>query len=207
MQKYVYKEEIALSHGFNGKSLERTLEIAENCEKVDSQLTAMGSMGKQQDAEIINYVKWGKNGRREKKLKASHDKNCFRCGRPGHFAKDTSCPARGKVCRNCGLNDHFEAQCKTKPKQRQQQQQQRQNNTANMVNDGEGPVYAFIVGSSDPERIEVMVGGCKLNMIIDSGASVNIVDEQTWEWLKRNNLTANHLVQIGNSIRMPLKHH
>ena len=36
--------------------------------------------------------------------------------KPEHFAKDSiRCPARGKVCRKCGLKDHFESQCKTRP--------------------------------------------------------------------------------------------
>ena len=47
-------------------------------------------------------------------------------------------------------------------------------------------VYAFAVGDKKNEKIEVTIGRCKLNMIIDSGASTNIVDNQTWEWLKRN---------------------
>ena len=32
----------------------------------------------------------------------------------------------------------------------------------------EEPVYAFTVGGTNEEKIEVTVGGCKLNMIIDS---------------------------------------
>ena len=36
------------------------------------------------------------------------------------------------------------------------------------------------------EKIEVTVGGCKLNVIVDSGASTIIIDKQTWEWLKKN---------------------
>ena len=57
-----------------------------------------------------------------------------------------------------------------------------------MVNsdEGEDSVYAFTVDDKKQEKIEVTVGGCKLNMIIDSGASANVVDKQTWEWLKKN---------------------
>ena len=50
----------------------------------------------------------------------------------------------------------------------------------------EEPVNAFTVGGGNEEKIEVIVGGCKLNMIIDSGASTNIIDKETWEWLKKN---------------------
>ncbi len=46
-----------------------------------------------------------------------------------------------------------------------------------------------------PERVEGAVEGCKLNMIIDSGASVNIVDKQTWEWLKRNRIVCTSLTE------------
>ena len=50
----------------------------------------------------------------------------------------------------------------------------------------EEPVYAFTVGEKNEEKIGVNVGGCKLNMIIDSGVNTNIIDKQTWEWLKKN---------------------
>ena len=52
--------------------------------------------------------------------------------------------------------------------------------TANMVgcqDKEEEPVYAFTVGGRNGKKIEVTIGGCKLNMIIDSGASTNIIDK------------------------------
>ena len=48
------------------------------------------------------------------------------------------------------------------------------------------PVCAFAVDNKKQEKIEVTVGGCKLNVIVDSGAGTNIIDKQTWEWLKKN---------------------
>ena len=45
-------------------------------------------------------------------------------------------------------------------------------------NEEEEPVYAFTVGGSNEEKIEVTVGGCKLNMIIDSGAITNIIEKE-----------------------------
>ena len=47
-------------------------------------------------------------------------------------------------------------------------------------------MYAFTVGGRSEEKIEVTVGGCKLNIIIDSGARTDIIDKETWEWLKKN---------------------
>ena len=73
-----------------GLSLARALEIADNCEKVNSQIAAMSST-KQDGIEVVNYTKQKKGNRRDKKLQVSHDKTCYRCGKPGHFAKDSSC--------------------------------------------------------------------------------------------------------------------
>ena len=48
-------------------------------------------------------------------------------------------------------------------------------------------VYAFAMDNKKQEKIEVTVGGCRLNdVIVDSGASTNIIDKETWEWLKKN---------------------
>ena len=46
-------------------------------------------------------------------------------------------------------------------------------------NEEEEPVYAFTVGGRNEEKIQVTVRGCKLNMIIDSGASTNIIEKQS----------------------------
>ena len=52
--------------------------------------------------------------------------------------------------------------------------------------DEDEPEYAFTIGDKKREKIEVIIGGCKLSMVIDFGASTNIIDKQTWEWLRRN---------------------
>ncbi|XP_062537774.1 uncharacterized protein LOC134206094 [Armigeres subalbatus] len=44
--------------------------------------------------------------------KAVRDKSCFNCGRIGHIATASICPARGKQCRHCKLFGHFEKLCR-----------------------------------------------------------------------------------------------
>ena len=41
-------------------------------------------------------------------------KLCFRCGHDGHFARDSSCPARAARCKKCHKMGHFAVVCKSK---------------------------------------------------------------------------------------------
>ena len=62
-------------------------------------------------------VRGPKNARNSRAL--NHDKKpvvCFCCGRSGHRAKDSSCPAVGKICSNCRKQGHFAGVCKSAPK-------------------------------------------------------------------------------------------
>ena len=46
----------------------------------------------------------------------SGDMKCYRCGKEGHFAKDSVCPARGRVCKKCNKRGHFAVCCKSQVK-------------------------------------------------------------------------------------------
>ena len=56
-------------------------------------------------------------------------------------------------------------------------------------NDDEEDEYAFTVKSSSQlGKVEVIVGGCVVKMVIDSGASTNIVDKGVWNDLKQQKI-------------------
>ena len=181
-----------------GLTLARALEIAENCEKVDAQLAAMTIEEKGENSASVNRIEGTKRGHGKRNqsrgTKTGREKTCHRRGSTGHFGRDSNCPARCQFCHRCGLEGHFQEQCRTKQKDEEKQKQTKGHRNpkgggTNMVgchDKEEEPVYAFTVGGTNEEKIEVTVGGCKLNMIIDSGASTNIIDKETWEWLKKN---------------------
>ena len=132
--------------------------------------------------------------------------NCTRCGRKDHSAKDPQCPARDKTCRKCSKTGHFAAQCKSKVASAQTRDnakfaqsvntghtRRRTFNTHHNVNtvDDSGEEYAFTIGQSavGDNVIDVIVGGVELKgVLIDSGASVNVVDQDTWEMLKKHKI-------------------
>lgn len=122
---------------------------------------------------------------------------CFNCGKEGHFAQSTNCPARGRKCSKCGKYGHYASCCKggrnSKPgKQGNTQQrggrQQRhgKGRQANHVEghcneSGEDDSFAFTIeeqtcamsNSSEPV-ISVKIGGISRDVLIDSGSACNL---------------------------------
>ncbi|XP_033641983.1 uncharacterized protein K02A2.6-like [Asterias rubens] len=137
---------------------------------------------------------------------------CFRCGHRGHYARDQECPARNAVCNKCGNRGHYGVACKTQTsKNRKDNYEQKdakwRNNKGQKWNGtggnkprgkvhtvqedtetGSDTEFAFhvgMVGSNKEEKIKVSLGqGIPVDVIIDSGASVNIIDKSLWEELK-----------------------
>ena len=130
---------------------------------------------------------------------------CFCCGYIGRKANDRRCPARGKQCRNCYGSRHFEAMCKTKEKQTsgrgaggpRKTDVGKKGGASHHVRQletdgtqGDDCEYAFGIlddsNISSDGKIPVKVGGLPVTMIIDSGASCNVIGRNVWEYLKAN---------------------
>lgn len=91
------------------------------------------------------------------------------------MGKDPKCQARGQTCHKCNGKDHFSKMCRTKGQKKHQL-----NMVENVQND-----YAFIIKENDmPEILTFCVGGIELKMLVDSGATSNIMGENVWEKLK-----------------------
>ena len=113
-------------------TLDGLLQIARSIEASDLHATKMeaASDASRQVNKVCsgsqrsNEKNWGSSrSRRPKNVRNSRAPNddkkpvvCFCCGRPGHRAKDSSCPAAGKTCSNCGKQGHFAGVCKGAPK-------------------------------------------------------------------------------------------
>ena len=177
VHKSVHEKKRKLLEEGRGITLAKALEIAENCEKVDSQLAAMSLGGKREDSATANRIYTGlfsKNDETTHDTRKNRANTYYRCGNAGHLGRDPGCPTRGQSCHTCGLEGHFLTQCRTKRKadgkrgtRTHRNPSKGTANTVNLAEEGEEePEYAFAVGTERQERIEVTVGGCKLNMMI-----------------------------------------
>ncbi|XP_013881856.1 uncharacterized protein LOC106530712, partial [Austrofundulus limnaeus] len=159
-----------------GLTLARALELASQCERVEEQMAAMSITEEKKSENTVNRIVTTKKGKYMKpKEKAKEDnktdRQCYRCGFTDHMGKDPKCPARGQTCHKCNGKDHFSKMCRTKRQKKQK---------VNTLDE-----YAFIVNDDKvPDKLSFSVGGVELKMLIDSGATSNIMGENVWEKLK-----------------------
>ncbi|CAC5383107.1 unnamed protein product [Mytilus coruscus] len=162
----------------NVRSIAKAMEDSERQAKSiegQGQVNMIQSKGKQYGKNSFNSGNKSFNSGNKSTCTAT----CYSCGREGHIRTDPSCPARGKKCRKCKIVGHFDKVCKTKDKSKhgkiRQVVEQAQNNT-----DDEEYVFSMIGVNqinSVCENIVVNIGNVDLKMIIDSGASCNIIEE------------------------------
>jgi len=88
---------------------------------------------------------------------------------------------------------HFSAQCRTKAMSKNvPQRSDKQTRRVHVVDvDDESDEFAFMIGSADESSgtVDICVGGVPLRgLLIDSGATCNLIDRMTWEELKQKQI-------------------
>jgi hypothetical protein len=176
-----------ISHNLRLKLLQKGGDL--NLTQLRDMARAMENAEKQagdiEGRKEVNRV-WKKAGRQQDKT-GIHKVKCYRCGREGHKSMDKNCKAWGQTCRKCKGKDHFERVCKSKPSGNDFRKEEKPKRVR-QVEDGDR--YAFTVRNSNDTsaNITIDVGGIPVQMIIDSGATCNIIDQNLWEHLKLENI-------------------
>ncbi|XP_028418157.1 uncharacterized protein LOC114543323 [Dendronephthya gigantea] len=112
----------------------------------------------------------------------------------------TTVPAFGKSCRSCGKQNHFARVCRSRPQNRNTQRQGQQRPRREQLNqisedivsdDEEGYIYATNTDGEHANvisrpQLPVVINGVEIVMI-DSGASVNILDKAAYEQIVTQN--------------------
>ena len=101
-------------------------------------------------------------------------RKCGHCG--GYAPHKNPCPARGKSCKACGKIGHFAHVCCSKPR------------TVAPVETGQSSdeEYEYVYTTDHQENkkppiCQLQINGKTVEMMIDSGASVNLLDETTFQ--------------------------
>lgn len=110
---------------------------------------------------------------------------CSRCGRSGHTGQ-RCLVTKGKKCHRCKQEGHFQICCKTKlKKDKSKQGKSKVHWVESASGDESDDEQIFIIGNK-LATIHVQIAGKSINMLIDSGASCNVIDSNTWKILKSN---------------------
>lgn len=137
---------------------------------------------------------------------------CGRCGLKGHKAADDKCPARGQTCRECGRKDHFARRCfRIQPnafngKRKSEDvdsapsnnRVKRENVNVHLVDadtksisDEYEDIFCIDSGGED-NKMWCSIGGCDVEVVIDSGSRYNVVDKLSWMELKAKEIETKH---------------
>ncbi|PFX23302.1 Uncharacterized protein K02A2.6 [Stylophora pistillata] len=109
-----------------------------------------------------------------------------RCHKIGHFAK---------VCQTKTVTRNKRFSPRDVPDKRRSNVNSIDDDNLKVENDDDE--YPFTVGSGTTGgRINVLVGGISARMLIDSGASTNVIDKGTWEELNPRRLNANPIARV-----------
>ena len=106
---------------------------------------------------------------------------CWQCDKVGHFAKDCHRSRDHK----CGHMGHFEVCCHSKQNKGRDSSRGSQS-TENRVNSDD--FYVFNAGTTDGQNImELMIEDKLVNIVIDSGASCNLMSEEMFDLITGSN--------------------
>ena len=120
---------------------------------------------------------------------AKSTQKCRNCGKASH--QGTVCPAKGKECNKCGKLNHFARSCLSKatktgenPKKRSNKHNKGNKNIrplAHSDSESEGE-YLYPVKTTEKRRpyTRVKVLGHSFSAMVDTGASINVIDKETF---------------------------
>ncbi|CAB3998121.1 uncharacterized protein K02A2.6-like, partial [Paramuricea clavata] len=126
---------------------------------------------------------------------------CRNCGGPWPH-NNNICPAKGKSCLNCGKSNHFAKVCRSARKARVGQQENRRPSKKyhkNKVHKIYGKPSSSKSSSEDEfiftlkptcrdkttPQVQISVNTTPINMVIDTGASIDIIDELAFNTLQK----------------------
>ncbi|XP_046407907.1 uncharacterized protein LOC124172511 [Ischnura elegans] len=175
-------------------TLTKALDIARRWELTTRQSRQMSSEVAVNAMHTANK-QWSRNSGKRKTPKKGE---CYRCGLTGHYASDKECPAKEKECNKCGLIGHFSKCCKTKAskiKSRAASPSKRKvrnvscDNESDCESSGSGVKGGYTFSAKGGSKVnhdllKVKIGSVPSDVLIDSGATVNVIDKEEWERLK-----------------------
>ena len=109
------------------------------------------------------------------------------------MSKDPIFPAKRANYNKCKNKGHFASKCRSARSMLQKKPLQSKPNVRTLKTpDSEPESSVYNKGQIRKYRITLNIGNVPLNMIIDSGATCNVIDINTWNFLKSQSQCLRH---------------
>ncbi|XP_029166467.1 uncharacterized protein K02A2.6-like isoform X1 [Nylanderia fulva] len=131
------------------------------------------------------------------------DETCSRCGSNKHSQYDKKCPARDKRCLKCNLFGHFREYCRTKQKRKIFEKKTETRPNKHKQEDTKTEEVDYIFHLDEDSVINCLVGGIKIEMLIDSGSKCNVITDKTWKYLKEHEVKAYQQIKKPDKVLLP----
>jgi len=181
-----------------GRALELSEEQACQVEKAAADINVTETKGSDlpgrssQRNEHSSQSRFRRSQSRNRQNSNTRNSKPGKCGNCGGYATHRNpCPARGKSCNACGKIGQFAHVCKTNPSAKD----------GKVASFGTGYSseddyeYAYTINyieGKKPPMCQVQVNGKAVEMMIDTGASVNLLDEATFHRIDCGNKLLEH---------------
>ena len=116
---------------------------------------------------------------------------CYGCGDEGHRVGDPVCPAKGKQCKKCNRYNHFESYCFTQKEEGSERKSDWRSSKGRIQvmerKDDSDSDDEYLFGLQEGKRSDVTIkmDNHPVKVLRDSGASINVLDRETYEELKK----------------------
>ena len=123
----------------------------------------------------------------------SKQQTCRNCGR--NYPHEGRCPATGKECRKCGKLNHFANVCRSSAKKQTRRPRkqnhrsirplQKEQNNSSASDSDESYLYTLNNTCTNNVNVKVTIDGVSFKTMVDTGASINVIDKQTFSKFRK----------------------
>ena len=172
-------------------TLEKVLRIGKLMEQSDHQtrqIEQQNGAGASADTKMdsfseLNKIKSDKWQHKSKHTSSgrprhSQHRQCGRCGMKNHTSNNCRI-TKGKKCMKCGILGHFAKYCKTRSPKKAETHEVKANEIQKESSSDEES-FLFKIGDNNRPVYPICVEDSVINMLIDSGSTLNIIDETTY---------------------------